>query len=107
MRSVLLLVIHQLILIARLLGPGGSKSVIAVNLLLKHQLTVLGRVNRKAPNIKSSDRCLLEMRTLFMNARRRVASAVVEIKRRNPRFGSTRIVCTIALTFGVEVTRAG
>lgn len=31
--------------------------------------------------------------------------AVIEIKRRNPRFGSTRIAYTIALTFGVQIDR--
>lgn len=77
MRSVTLLFIDLVILLATTLKPGGVKSVIAENLLLKHQLIVLDRARRKAPNLKSSDRFLLGMLTLFMNARRRVSTAVI------------------------------
>ena len=67
MRSVILLFIDLVILLATTLKPGGVKSVIAENLLLKHQLIVLDRARRKAPNLKSSDRFLLGVLTLFMN----------------------------------------
>ena len=77
MRSVTLLFIDLVILLATTLKPGGVKSVIAENLLLKHQLIVLDRARRKAPNLKSSDRFLLGMLTLFMNACRRVSTAVI------------------------------
>jgi hypothetical protein len=43
MKSAVLLLVHFLVLIAKALRPGGTKALIAENLLLKHQLTVLSR----------------------------------------------------------------
>ena len=49
MKSVLLLLAHFLTTLARLLGPGGLKTVLAENLLIKHQLLVLSRSRQRAP----------------------------------------------------------
>ena len=38
MRSLLLLLVHAFTTVARLLGPGGIKAVLAENLLIKQQL---------------------------------------------------------------------
>jgi hypothetical protein len=46
MKDVLLLLTHLLTTVARLLGPGGAKAVVAENLLLKQQLMVLTRARR-------------------------------------------------------------
>jgi hypothetical protein len=43
MKNVLLLLIHLLTVVAKLLGLGGIKGVIAENLLLKQQLLVVFR----------------------------------------------------------------
>ena len=63
MRSVTLLFIDLVVLLTTTLKPGGVKSVIAENLLLTHQLIVLDRARRKAPNLKSSDHFLPGMLT--------------------------------------------
>ena len=77
MRSVLLLIIHLLTVVARLLKTGGVRSVIAENLLLRQQLIVLGRTRNKAPNLKTSDRFILGGLSLFISAHRRLMTAVI------------------------------
>ena len=48
MRSLLLLLIDALTMLARLLGPGSPRSMVAESLLLKHQLLVLMSSNESA-----------------------------------------------------------
>jgi len=67
MKDVLLLFVHLLATVARLLGPGGAKAVIAENLLLKQQLLVLTRARRRAPNLSGPDRFLLGFLSLFLS----------------------------------------
>ena len=55
MRAAALLAIHFLVLFVRSLKPGGIKSVIAENLLLKQQLIVMGRSRRKSMIMHGSD----------------------------------------------------
>ena len=43
MRNLTLLFIHFIAVLARLLGPGGVRSVVAESLLLKHQLLIVNR----------------------------------------------------------------
>lgn len=51
MKDLLILLIHQLTTIARLIGPGGAKAVVADNLLMKQQLLVMNRSRKRAPNL--------------------------------------------------------
>ncbi len=53
MRDFLALFLHILTTLARLLGPGGTRAVIAETLLIKHQLVVLNRSRRRAPVVAS------------------------------------------------------
>ena len=41
MRDLVVLFIHFIATLARLLGPGGARSIVAESLLLKHQLLIL------------------------------------------------------------------
>jgi putative transposase len=43
MRHLMVLFIHFISTLARLLGPGGVRSLVAESLLLKHQLLILNR----------------------------------------------------------------
>ena len=43
MRHLAILFIHLIVTIARLLGPGGARSVVAETLLVKHQLLIIKR----------------------------------------------------------------
>src|SRR5262245_44667667 len=51
MRNLSLMMLHLVIVIARLWGRGSVIAVIAENLLLKQQLIVLCRARRRAPDL--------------------------------------------------------
>jgi putative transposase len=135
--------------IATLTRPGGAKSLVAENLLLKQQLIVLNRPRKRAPQTSSSHRFLLGFLCHFLNPRRiqrvaltfrpssllrfhaafknfkyrllfspgkrskpgpkgptsEVIQAILEFKRRNPRFGCPRIAQQIEAAFGVEIDK--
>ncbi len=64
MRDLLSLLLHLLTTLARLVGPGGTRAVIAETLLIKHQLVILNRSRRRAPNLTATDRIVMGLRTL-------------------------------------------
>ena len=149
MKDVIYLLFHLLATSAKLLRPGGSKTIIAENLLLKQQLIIHSRARERAPNLSARDRALLGFWSLFLNPRRiarsaiiikpstllrfhnalkkrkyrqlyspsggckpgpkgsskDVINAIVEMKRRNPRFGCPRIAQQINLTFGLDLDK--
>jgi transposase InsO family protein len=61
---------HLLRTVAILFRPGGSKSIIAENLLLKQQLLVLNRSRRRAPNIPPIQRLFFAFWCQFLKRRR-------------------------------------
>ncbi len=149
MKDIFILLAHLLTIVAKLLGPGGTKAVVAENLLLKQQLLVVTRSRRRAPNLSIADRFLMGFWSLFLRpgrinkmavsiqpstllmfhqylVRRKyrklfspkkrtkpgpkgpsesLVCAIVELKRRNPRFGCPRIALIISRTFGVEIDK--
>lgn len=50
MRHLAVLFIHFMAVLARLLGPGGFRSIVAESLLLRHQLLVVNRSRQRSPN---------------------------------------------------------
>jgi hypothetical protein len=58
MRHLAVLFIHFISTLARLLGPGGVRSLVAESLLLKHELLILNRSRKRSPNLHASDRIL-------------------------------------------------
>jgi putative transposase len=76
MRSLLLLLIHAFATLARLLGPGGIKSVLAENLLIKQQLLVINRSRHRAPALSPADRIFMGWLSLFLTPRRLLRAAV-------------------------------
>jgi transposase InsO family protein len=77
MRPFLFLFIHFLTTLARLLGPGGIKSVLAENLLIKQQLLVIHRSRHRAPALLPGDRIFLGWLSLFIAPRRLLRAAVI------------------------------
>jgi hypothetical protein len=77
MSNVLLLLFHLLTILARLIRPGGYRSVIAENLLLKQQLIIHSRSRQRSPNLSTQDRTLLGFFSLFLSPRRIARAAVV------------------------------
>src|SRR5208282_1976791 len=126
---------HLLVTFARLASRGGVRSVVAESLAVKHQLLIMKRSQRRAPNLTSWDRLILGFCTLWVSPKRlrkmavipkaatllrlhqalvkrkyhllytsqrrrrpgpkgpssALIAAVVEMKRRNPRFGCRKL----------------
>jgi len=76
MKEISLLLIHLLTIVAKLLGRGGTKGIIAENLLLKQQLLVVCRPRQRAPNLFPSDRFLFGFFSLFLRPGRIEKTAV-------------------------------
>ena len=77
MKDVIYLLFDLLTTLAKLLRPGGSRTVIAENLLLKQQLIIHSRSRQRAPNLTTQDRTILGFLSLFMNPRRIARSAIL------------------------------
>jgi putative transposase len=77
MRNLVVLFIHFLATVARLLGPGGARSIVAESLLLKHQLLILNRSRQRSPNLSAWDRILAGLMALLMRPTRLLRSAIV------------------------------
>ncbi len=149
MKDLLILLAHLLTTVAKLLGPGGARAIVADSLLMKQQLLVIHRSRRRAPNLAALDRFLFGLWSLFLNPRRiqraaiiirpstllkfhdllkkrkyrllysssrkgkpgpkgpspELIQAIVELKRRNPRFGCLRIAQQINKAFGIDIDK--
>ena len=77
MRDLVVLFIHFIAALARLLRPGGARSIVAESLLLKHQLLILNRSRQRAPNLSASDRILAGWLALWLRPTRLLRSAIV------------------------------
>ena len=77
MRDPIILLVHLIATLARLMGPGGLRSVVAESVLVKHQLLILNRSRHRAPNLCASDRILAGVCALFMRPARVIRSAIV------------------------------
>ncbi len=70
MKDIVILLVHLLTTVAKLLGPGGAKAIIAENLLLKQILLVVTRSRRRARNLSTADRFLIGFWSLFLRPAR-------------------------------------
>jgi len=77
MRNLAVLFIHFIAVLARLLGPGGVRSLIAESLLLKHQILISNRSRKRSPNLRVSDRILAGLLALLVRPTRLLRSAIV------------------------------
>ena len=77
MKDLLILLVHLLTTVAKLLGPGGMRAVVADSLLMKQQLLVINRSRRRAPNLSALDRFLFGFWSLFLDPRHIQRAAVI------------------------------
>jgi putative transposase len=149
MREIFILVAHLVATLAKLGTRGGLGAVAAESLAVKHQLLIMKRAQRRAPNLTSWDRLLLgvcallvspkrlskmavilkpstllcfhhalvkrKYRLLYSPRKRRrpgpkgpskeLIGVVIEMKRRNPRFGCRMIAEQIARAFAVKINK--
>jgi putative transposase len=77
MRDLIILLVHVITTVVRLLRPGGVRAVIAESVLTKHQLLIVNRSRRRAPNLRIRDRLIAGFCSLWIRQGRlrRVAIA--------------------------------
>ncbi|MGB5536401.1 MAG: helix-turn-helix domain-containing protein [Thiogranum sp.] len=149
MKILLVLLAHLLTSLAKLLGSGGVKAIVANSLLMKQQLLIINRSRRRAPNLTPADRMLLGFWSLFLSPHhiqraavilrpstfvkfhdmlkilkyrllysssrkekpgpkgqsQELIEAIVEMKRRNSRFGCPRIAQEINKAFELNIDK--
>ena len=66
MRDFAIVFVHLIVTLARLARPGGPRSVVAESVLVRHQLLILNRGRKRAPNLRATDRIIAGLCTLFM-----------------------------------------
>ena len=77
MSDFLVLVVHFIVTVFRLAKPGGPRSVLAESVLVRHQLLILNRGRKRAPNLHAADRLIAGVCTLFIRRARLLRSAIV------------------------------
>jgi len=77
MSNALYLIFPVLTTICHLIKPGGARTMIAENLLLRRQLIIHSRSRCRAPNLTTGDRVLLGFLSLFLNPRRVARVAII------------------------------
>ncbi len=77
MRDLVILIVHVIATLARLLGPGGIRSVVAESVLVKQQLLILNRSRQRSPNLLTSDRLVAGLCALLIRPARLIRSAIV------------------------------
>jgi putative transposase len=77
MRDLIILFIHAVATLMRVARHGGVRAVVAESILAKHQLLILNRSRRRAPNLRILDRIIAGFCSLWIQQRRfcRVAIA--------------------------------
>jgi len=77
MRELFILIAHLLVTLAKLARPGGLGAVAAESLAVKHQLLIMKRAQRRAPNLTSWDRLVLGVCALLVSPKRLSKMAVI------------------------------
>src|SRR5215468_2574344 len=77
MRVIFTLFLRAIVVMIRLARPGGLRAVVAESVLMRHQLLILNRGRKRAPNLRSCDRIIAGLCTLLMRPGRVLRSAVV------------------------------
>jgi len=65
MRDVVILFLPLIVTVVRLARPGGLRSDVAESLLVKHQLQILNRDRKRAPDLRAGERFIAGLCTLF------------------------------------------
>ena len=76
MRDLIVLIVHLITTVFRLVQPGGMRAVVAESVLTKHQLLILNRPRRRAPNLRILDRLIAGFCSLWIKPSRFVRLAI-------------------------------
>jgi putative transposase len=105
MRDLVVLFLYLLTTIARLAGPGGARSVVAESVLVRHQLLILNRSRRRAPNLRPADRMVAGVCALLMRPGRLIRAAIVLQPSTLVRFHRTLVQRKYRLLFSSTVPK--
>ena len=70
MRHLIILIVHLITTVLRVVRPGGVRAVVAESILAKHQLLILNRSRRRAPNLRIQDRLIAGFCSLWITPNR-------------------------------------
>ena len=70
MRDLIILLVHLITTVFRLARPRGLRSVVAESVLIKHQLLIVSRSRRRAPNLRVLDRLVAGFCSLWIKPNR-------------------------------------
>src|SRR6516164_9573900 len=70
MRDLFILIVHLITTVIRLVRPGGLRAVVAESVLTKHQMLILNRSRRRAPNLYIWDRLIAGFCSLWIKPSR-------------------------------------
>jgi len=76
MHDLAVLFVHLITTALRIAQPGGLRSVIAESVLIKHQLLIVNRSRRRAPNLRVWDRLIAGLCSLWIRPHRLLRSAI-------------------------------
>lgn len=77
MSDAFLLLFHILTILVKLIRPGGYRTVIAENFLLKQQLIIHSRSRHRAPKLNTHQRMLLGFLSTFLSPKRITRAAII------------------------------
>ncbi len=77
MRDIIILFVHVVATVVRLARPSGLRAVVAESVLVRHQLLILNRGRKRAPNLHIVDRIIAGLCTLLIRPARVLHSAIV------------------------------
>src|SRR5215467_14221736 len=77
MHDILVILIHSIVTVVRLMKPGGLRAIFAESALTRHQILILNRSRKRAPNRRVSDRMIAGLCTLLMHPSRRLRCGMV------------------------------
>jgi hypothetical protein len=70
MYEVLALFLHLIVTVVRLIKPGGLRAVVRESVVARHQILILNRSRKRAPNLSVYDRIIAGLCTLLMRPSR-------------------------------------
>ena len=76
MHDILVVLVHSIVAVVRLIKPG-LRAVVAELALTRHQILILNRSRRRAPNLRVSDRMIAGLCTLLMHPSRMLRCGIV------------------------------
>lgn len=77
MRDILILFVYLIVTVIRVTRPGGARSIVAQSILLKHQLLIVNRPRRRAPDLRPVDRIVAGLWAGLIRPARLLRSAIV------------------------------